>query len=203
MVNAIPAKKDAGNAVYVAPAWKLTWWRFRKHKLAVFSLWVVDPDQRDRAARVLRGPGPVRHQRAARVHPAAAHPVPARGAARVAVRLRRRRPARPAHAADGLGRRPRTCATPCSSSCAATLPALRAHPHRPHLIGFAGAPQRGSPTCSAPTGSGATSGRGSPTAPASRCRSGWSPWPSARSWASCSAASRATSAGSSTTSSSG
>jgi peptide/nickel transport system permease protein len=41
MVNAIPAKKDAGNAVYVAPAWKLTWWRFRKHKLAVFSLWVV------------------------------------------------------------------------------------------------------------------------------------------------------------------
>jgi peptide/nickel transport system permease protein len=41
MVNAIPAKKDAGNAVYVAPAWKLTWWRFRKHKLALFSLWVV------------------------------------------------------------------------------------------------------------------------------------------------------------------
>lgn len=41
VVNAIPAKKDAGNAVYVAPAWKLTWWRFRKHKLALVSLWVV------------------------------------------------------------------------------------------------------------------------------------------------------------------
>ena len=36
-----PAKKDAAAAVYVAPAWKLTWWRFRKHKLAVVSLWVV------------------------------------------------------------------------------------------------------------------------------------------------------------------
>lgn len=34
-------KKDAAAAVYVAPAWKLTWWRFRKHKLAVVSLWVV------------------------------------------------------------------------------------------------------------------------------------------------------------------
>ncbi|HLV12184.1 MAG TPA: ABC transporter permease [Trueperaceae bacterium] len=30
----------AGPAVYVAPAWKLTWWRFRKHKLAVACLWV-------------------------------------------------------------------------------------------------------------------------------------------------------------------
>ena len=39
-VNAIPQKEGA-HAVYVAPAWKLTWWRFRKHKLAVVSLWVV------------------------------------------------------------------------------------------------------------------------------------------------------------------
>jgi hypothetical protein len=39
-VNAIP-RKEGAHAVYVAPAWKLTWWRFRKHKLAVFSLWVV------------------------------------------------------------------------------------------------------------------------------------------------------------------
>jgi hypothetical protein len=39
-VNAIP-QKDGAHAVYVAPAWKLTWWRFRKHKLAVVSLWVV------------------------------------------------------------------------------------------------------------------------------------------------------------------
>jgi peptide/nickel transport system permease protein len=31
---------SAGPAVYVAPAWKLTWWRFRKHKLALVCLWV-------------------------------------------------------------------------------------------------------------------------------------------------------------------
>jgi peptide/nickel transport system permease protein len=36
-----PAKGDAGSAVYVAPAWKMTWWRFRKHKLALVCLWVV------------------------------------------------------------------------------------------------------------------------------------------------------------------
>ncbi|MDF1522371.1 MAG: ABC transporter permease [Trueperaceae bacterium] len=33
--------KGGASAVYVAPAWKLTWWRFRKHKLALVSLWVV------------------------------------------------------------------------------------------------------------------------------------------------------------------
>lgn len=37
---------DAGpveetRSVYVAPAWKMTWWRFRKHKLAVVCLWVM------------------------------------------------------------------------------------------------------------------------------------------------------------------
>lgn len=32
--------QDKGAAVYVAPAWKMTWWRFRKHKLAVVCLWV-------------------------------------------------------------------------------------------------------------------------------------------------------------------
>src|SRR5690606_24900623 len=31
---------DAGAAVYVAPAWKMTWWRFRKHKLALVCLWI-------------------------------------------------------------------------------------------------------------------------------------------------------------------
>ncbi|MFU8888893.1 MAG: ABC transporter permease [Trueperaceae bacterium] len=36
-----PPTGDAGNAVYVAPAWKMTWWRFRKHKLAVICLWVI------------------------------------------------------------------------------------------------------------------------------------------------------------------
>lgn len=35
------AKGDAGSAVYVAPAWKMTWWRFRRHKLAVICLWVL------------------------------------------------------------------------------------------------------------------------------------------------------------------
>ncbi len=34
-------ERKTANAVYVAPAWKMTWWRFRKHRLAVFSLWVV------------------------------------------------------------------------------------------------------------------------------------------------------------------
>lgn len=34
------AALDKGAAVYVAPAWKMTWWRFRKHKLAVVCLWV-------------------------------------------------------------------------------------------------------------------------------------------------------------------
>ena len=34
------ATADAGSAVYVAPAWKMTWWRFRRHKLAVVCLWV-------------------------------------------------------------------------------------------------------------------------------------------------------------------
>lgn len=38
---AVPARADRTDNVYVAPAWKMTWWRFRKHKLAVFSLWVV------------------------------------------------------------------------------------------------------------------------------------------------------------------
>ncbi len=40
-IPAVPAKGDAGGAVYVAPAWKMTWWRFRKHKLAVAFLWVI------------------------------------------------------------------------------------------------------------------------------------------------------------------
>lgn len=31
---------DKGAAVYVAPAWQMTWWRFRRHKLAVVCLWV-------------------------------------------------------------------------------------------------------------------------------------------------------------------
>jgi peptide/nickel transport system permease protein len=35
------AKGDAGSAIYVAPAWKMTWWRFRKHRLAVAFLYVV------------------------------------------------------------------------------------------------------------------------------------------------------------------
>jgi peptide/nickel transport system permease protein len=35
------APPDAKGSVYVAPAWKMTWWRFRKHKLAVVCLWLV------------------------------------------------------------------------------------------------------------------------------------------------------------------
>lgn len=37
---AVVAPKEGGAAVYVAPAWKMTWWRFRKHKLALVCLWV-------------------------------------------------------------------------------------------------------------------------------------------------------------------
>lgn len=34
------AGKDAQPASYVAPAWKMTWWRFSKHRLALACLWV-------------------------------------------------------------------------------------------------------------------------------------------------------------------
>lgn len=37
----VVAREKGAPAVYVAPAWKLTWWRFRKHRLAVACLWVV------------------------------------------------------------------------------------------------------------------------------------------------------------------
>ena len=36
----VPVAPEKGAAVYVAPAWQMTWWRFRKHKLAVVCLWV-------------------------------------------------------------------------------------------------------------------------------------------------------------------
>jgi peptide/nickel transport system permease protein len=32
---------ETGHEVQVAPAWKLMWWRFRKHKLALVSAWVL------------------------------------------------------------------------------------------------------------------------------------------------------------------
>lgn len=35
-----PPVAGGAPAVYVAPAWRMTWWRFRKHKLAVVCLWV-------------------------------------------------------------------------------------------------------------------------------------------------------------------
>ncbi len=39
---AIPGIADhAAEAVYVAPNWKLVWWRFKKHRLALFSGFVV------------------------------------------------------------------------------------------------------------------------------------------------------------------
>jgi peptide/nickel transport system permease protein len=36
-----PAHKEEVDSIYVAPNWKLVWWRFRKHKLAVASSFVV------------------------------------------------------------------------------------------------------------------------------------------------------------------
>lgn len=39
MSIAIAAEREA--QVQVAPAWKLMWWRFRKHKLAVISGWIL------------------------------------------------------------------------------------------------------------------------------------------------------------------
>jgi peptide/nickel transport system permease protein len=33
--------KRAGEKVYVAPPWKLMWWRFRKHRMAVFCAWLL------------------------------------------------------------------------------------------------------------------------------------------------------------------
>ena len=32
---------DKDLSLYVAPQWKLIWWKFRKHRLAVFSAVVV------------------------------------------------------------------------------------------------------------------------------------------------------------------
>jgi peptide/nickel transport system permease protein len=32
---------DKGNSIYVAPQWKLVWWRFRKHRLAVIGMVVT------------------------------------------------------------------------------------------------------------------------------------------------------------------
>ena len=36
-----PVQEEEVDSIYVAPNWKLVWWRFRKHKLAVASTFVV------------------------------------------------------------------------------------------------------------------------------------------------------------------
>jgi peptide/nickel transport system permease protein len=36
-----PVQEEAVDSIYVAPNWKLVWWRFKKHKLAVASSFVV------------------------------------------------------------------------------------------------------------------------------------------------------------------
>ncbi|UCC52139.1 MAG: hypothetical protein JSV68_24050, partial [Anaerolineaceae bacterium] len=36
-----PVQEEEVDSIYVAPNWKLVWWRFRKHKLAVASTLVV------------------------------------------------------------------------------------------------------------------------------------------------------------------
>ena len=36
-----PAHEEEVDSIYVAPNWKLVWWRFKKHKLAVASSFVV------------------------------------------------------------------------------------------------------------------------------------------------------------------
>ena len=67
------ADEDDPESIYVAPNWKLVWWRFKKHKLAVFSYCHCHHDRhRGYAARLLQ------HARSSRVrgyrtlHPAAA-----------------------------------------------------------------------------------------------------------------------------------
>ncbi len=40
-VAPLVADEDDPESIYVAPNWKLVWWRFRKHKLAVFSTFIV------------------------------------------------------------------------------------------------------------------------------------------------------------------
>ncbi len=37
----LPVTAKSDEQVNVAPAWKLMWWRFRKHKLAVISAWIL------------------------------------------------------------------------------------------------------------------------------------------------------------------
>jgi peptide/nickel transport system permease protein len=36
-----PAHEEEVNSIYVAPNWKLVWWRFKKHRLAVASTFIV------------------------------------------------------------------------------------------------------------------------------------------------------------------
>ena len=36
-----PAHEEEVDSIYVAPNWKLVWWRFKKHKLAVASSFIV------------------------------------------------------------------------------------------------------------------------------------------------------------------
>lgn len=69
------ATQRNANTVYVAPGWKLTWLRFKKHRLALAFLWLIglialialtpslfatmEPDD-SRAARAFRPPQPIR-----------------------------------------------------------------------------------------------------------------------------------------------
>ncbi|MEJ2748196.1 MAG: hypothetical protein P8183_09860, partial [Anaerolineae bacterium] len=36
-----PVHEEEVDSIYVAPNWKLVWWRFKKHRLAVASTFIV------------------------------------------------------------------------------------------------------------------------------------------------------------------
>ena len=40
-VNTNLLQKEESEAIDVAPNWKLVWWRFKKHRLAVISGWIL------------------------------------------------------------------------------------------------------------------------------------------------------------------
>lgn len=40
-VNTLRVPRSADDELWMAPQWKLIWWKFRKHKLALFSLYIV------------------------------------------------------------------------------------------------------------------------------------------------------------------
>ena len=160
----------------VASQWQLMRWKFRKHKLAVISLWILglpllrrrsvaeflapaDPETGGGAVQVPLAAGAQLHRSEWQLQPAPR-------------RLRPRQHAQPGDAARLLYARTRRSGIRSTSSCRATNTrcgasiTARPAPLRPRAGG--GGRRKPRSTSSAPTASGAICSRGSSTARASR-----------------------------------